>query len=261
MSAHSHRGPRLIAVAFFFWAGIAALTVACSSGTAGSGSTEAASAPAAGGKCPIKEESVCADPQSVLECRAGVWVPFACRGKAGCKDGTASHATCDDSASNVGEPCPKDKAAACSFDASAELVCTGGKWAVAAKCPGAHACSVAGTYIMCDGGNAVEGQPCAMPATRENVACSADRKTALHCVGNVWAASRTCLGPKGCEIEMGNQLCDTSISKDADACTVKGKIVCSADLKGLLECDGTAFHAKKACPKGCLPNGIISTCE
>jgi hypothetical protein len=114
---------------------------------AGGGLSCDATHAADGDRCIKPESEACSpDGKAMLECKdiGHTWkVIRMCRGSAGC---TIDHdvATCDESRSEVGDPCSTYGRVACSVDGSRELVCMGGRFEHSRNCPNAG-CSISGS--------------------------------------------------------------------------------------------------------------------
>jgi hypothetical protein len=100
-----------------------------------------------GDRC-IKPEAEACNPDgtAMLECKdiGHVWrVIRTCRGSGGC---AFDHeiATCDESRSELGDPCGTYGRLACSVDGGKELVCLGGRFEFSRNCP-KLGCTVSGS--------------------------------------------------------------------------------------------------------------------
>jgi hypothetical protein len=88
---------------------------------------------AVGDPCPKPGTFSCStDSKSRLACKDGKFVfDRFCRGQAGCRD---SDVSCDESTSNLGDPCGVPGMVACGADGSNELVCQRGQFVVQREC-------------------------------------------------------------------------------------------------------------------------------
>jgi hypothetical protein len=78
------------------------------------------------------------------------------------------------------------------------------KFAVAANCRGAKACTVDNHKIDCDHGAQNVGDPCGSEGDYE---CAADKKAILKCGGGKWASDTKC-GKKNCTTSGNNVGCE-----------------------------------------------------
>jgi hypothetical protein len=87
----------------------------------------------------------------MLSCDGTAFRPASsCRGPGGCSvERESRKVQCDDAVAAEGDPCDQPKRIACSLDGSAELMCTGGKFARKRDCR-RTACRLDGTELFCD---------------------------------------------------------------------------------------------------------------
>jgi hypothetical protein len=114
-------------------------------------------------------------------------------------------------------------------------------------CKGPNGCVIdpGSRKVQCDDSVADDGDVCLMSQS-ENFACSVDKKKALKCEAGTFKVYENCRGPKACSIKhdwatmTDDVFCDTTMQNKGDPCIKPGNVVCSADLKQMLQCkDGT----------------------
>jgi hypothetical protein len=103
---------------------------------------------AAGDPCPGPGTFACAaDGRSRLTCRDGKFTfDRFCKGQAGCRDHDVS---CDQSVSDVGDPCGVPGTLACRSDGVSELLCQGGQYVPKRQCSGTGCQAMAHGRIEC----------------------------------------------------------------------------------------------------------------
>ena len=85
------------------------------------------------------------DMKSRVVCKGGVYaLDRYCKGATGCH---AADDSCDETVSDVGDPCGIDGMAACSSDGNAELICRAGAYFANRSCP--KTCRATATKIEC----------------------------------------------------------------------------------------------------------------
>jgi hypothetical protein len=225
--------------------------------------------PAAGGRCSVPDQLVCARPDRALLCEpaasGGVraWQEVPCKGARGCSRRDDDDA-CDDTMADDGDPCPRSPPLdyACTSDRSRALVCKDGRYALWRACRGADGCQVeGGRNVRCDTTLGEPGDPCAQQGT---YACSSDTQAMLLCDGSSLAAVSSCRGPAGCHIQRDSRKveCDDSLAQEGDPCDQPKRIACAADRKAELVCAGTRYAKKRDCRRtDCRLDGSELFCD
>lgn len=200
-----------------------------------------------GGPCQ-GTESTCEGKKTALACRAGTYAAVACNGAGGCSK-YKDHANCDTSVASAGDACMgEDDEYACSADKKRVLLCKGGKFEALLECRGQAGCAISGKAFTCDNSVAEKGDVC--KALGAN-ACSADEKQLLVCRDGKFGLHRYCRGAKGCTVSPDGPVCDETIAIAGDPCGVPGRIVCAADGKSELVCQGGVYTKSISCKNGC----------
>jgi hypothetical protein len=101
-----------------------------------------------------------------------------------------------------------------------------------------------------------------MCATSHGVACSTDHTLMLRCKGTAFAATSSCRGPKGCNLDAATFriACDSSRARAGDPCEQENLRACSDDGRAELECRSGAYVKVRACPKACTTNAEGISC-
>jgi len=157
--------------------------------------------PTAGGQC-TAGQATCSDNASGLFCgSSGTYTRLSCRGREGCRQEGAK-VSCDQSTAVAGDSCTHP-GFACTPDKRSDLTCRQGEFVLAEPCAGPFGCRVApfdgfaAGSVLCDTDVARAGDPC---LAEGEYACTADRGTALQCLGKRMSAAGICDGPKGCTV-------------------------------------------------------------
>jgi hypothetical protein len=105
----------------------------------------ASCAPVEGGAC--TSGIVCENAMRGLECRAGTWTAFPCRGPGGCMT-FAQGPTCDFNGALAGDRCPLDVEGrrACSVTGRQVIECRGGTFVETLNC---SSCTLAAGVVTC----------------------------------------------------------------------------------------------------------------
>lgn len=130
----------------------------------------------------------------------------------------------------VGGRCEKGEARC--VDAQRSLSCENGQF-VEVPCRGARGCEKSEAGIACD-----------VSLNRAGDRCSRDEEGAAVCqTPQVMLACRSaryevvpCRGARGCVVESGRAICDTSRGAPGDACREDGKKACALDGSAVLAC-------------------------
>jgi hypothetical protein len=220
--------------------------------------------PAAGEKCPVNGQLVCAAADRALVCDSNAWVPVPCKGPRGCgrPAGAGAIEQCDDTLGAQGERCPSGPPLdyACTGDHADALVCREGRFDLWRHCRGPRGCEVGpavggsgvrsadashdvadgagvadGRSVRCDTSAGAPGDPC---ERRGSYACSTDAKTMLVCTGASLVAASSCRGPDGCHVDAATSKvdCDDTVAEVGDPCDEPRRITCAADHKSELVC-------------------------
>jgi hypothetical protein len=211
------------------------------------------SKPAAGDKCTKEGRYVCADLQSALYCKSGVFVAVPCKGAKGCSGD--KNPRCDYELAAEGDACMSASSEnyACSVDNKSGLVCKDGKFVLWRACKGPQGCVVRADRIECDNTYADPGDPC---GTAGSFACSVDKKLALVCKEGKYFVDSACRGPEACRV--GTQArkleCDDSVANEGDPCDTEREVTCSEDHKSELVCTNLKWTKKLDCTRkdGCV---------
>lgn len=196
--------------------------------------------------CATNGEIACAtDKQAALECKDHKYVlAEPCKGTRGCEQ-KDNKFTCDNSVSEVGDPCHFNGDYACSADKSQIVRCVDNKMTPLSSCRGPQRCTIfelpqeKRVEFSCDDTIAQENDPC----DQENEpACSVDGKSLLLCKSKKYAATKTCTGSAGCRFEKGSNKFFCSGAVAATRSATHGKIVQDAPTLA-------AHGAKAAAPK------------
>lgn len=159
------------------------------------------------------------------------------------------HANCDTSVASAGEACfGEDDEMACSPDRQHAVVCKNGTFAPWLECRGKNGCTMNGRRAECDVSVARKGDPCKVP---DALACGDDGASLLVCRNGAFDAHRACRGAAGCMIANEAPVCDQTLSLAGDPCGTPGQVVCAADGKTELWCQGGTFVKSLACKNGC----------
>jgi hypothetical protein len=222
--------------------------------------------PAAGGKCRLVDQLVCAGTDRALVCQAGsggtAWVEVLCKGSQGCSR-RADVDECDDTVATRDDACPRNPPLdyACSPDHAEALVCKEGRFTLWRACRGSEGCQVDGRNVRCDTTLGEPGDPCAQQGT---YACSADARTMLQCDGAVLAPASSCRGPLGCRVDRATRKvdCDDAVVLEGDPCDQPKRIACAADGKAELSCQGGKYVKKRDCRRSdCRLDGTALFCD
>ena len=116
-------------------------------------------------------------------------------------------ANCDQSIADVGEPCKKPGAKACSLDQTQVLACTEGRMAPLYLCRGEGKCNSAGGKLSCDQTVAKLGDSCDRGLSG-HIACSQDKKALLACKDERFVASEKCKPGTRCTVSGQSTNCD-----------------------------------------------------
>jgi len=148
-----------------------------------------------------------ADRSFALVCRDSrfdVW--RRCRGSGACSVLGEEHLHCDTTVGEVGDPCERQGAFACSLDRLAMLECEGRAMVVASTCRGSLGCrfNEQGHTVDCADEVALEGDACNDP---NRITCSVDGKSELVCSGRAYARKRECRRTD-CRIDGNALYCD-----------------------------------------------------
>jgi hypothetical protein len=221
------------------------------------------SRPAAGEKCRVPDQLVCAAADRALVCDASAWTEVPCKGARGCsRRGDADE--CDDTVASEGDRCPRNPPLdyACTADRAKALVCKEGRFGLWRACRGPEVCQIVdGRNVHCDTTLGEAGDPCAQQGT---YACSSDRKAMLLCDGNALTPASSCRGPQGCSIERDNRKvdCDDAVAAEGDPCDQPKRITCAADHKSELVCAGSRYVKKRDCLRSdCRIDGSALFCD
>jgi hypothetical protein len=224
------------------------------------------SKPKAGDKC-TGDEATCIDKTTILECQAGTYAQMACKGARGCAEKatgtsrsgrtvTTNYAVeCDFSAAAAGEAC-LDDTSQCNAEKNAMVTCKDKK-VTRTACLGPKACSESATQVDCD----TSIQPLGADCDANDVACSPDKKTMLHCVKGKLALAANCRGAKACTVDNHKIDCDHGAQNVADPCETDGDYECSADNKSILKCGAGKWALDQKCKKTCKTTGQNVGCE
>lgn len=222
---------------------------------------------AEGAPCGSRSDAACSiDHKAMLQCSSGRWaLTERCLGADGC---TLSGATvlCDSTVAREGERCRKDPKAteaeyACSEDHKAVLTCKDSTYAKVEACSGAKGCTV-GKLVECDGPTASEGDYC-VSGSKEDFACSPDKKARLQCKDGSWKVELRCLGEQGCRSSGLDVMCDDSVSDPGTPCEKEDEdaAVCSTDGKTILVCRKGTLVKDRVCPRACKVGAAHIECQ
>jgi hypothetical protein len=91
--------------------------------------------------------------------------------------------------------------------------------------------------------------------------CGGD-KDALVCHDGKWE-EMLCRGPQGCSKTSGDNVCDQSVAEDKDVCNLQNDFVCTADKKGMLECQKNRWTFVHSClgERNCLMEQKKVVCD
>ncbi|MFO0679506.1 MAG: hypothetical protein U0169_23470 [Polyangiaceae bacterium] len=213
-----------------------------------------------GDGCAVEKDAACtADKASVLVCKDKKFT-FAshCRGTKGCAV-TGTNVSCDDTSALEGDPCTKEKDAACSVDKQSMLFCDGTRFKLESRCRGPKGCAVEDRNIRCDSTVGNLGDTC---GTAEGHTCSGDKKQLLVCKAGKFKLASFCRGARGCAFEGADRVrCDATVANVDDPCEGDGSAACSEDKKSILKCKGEKFVTQRGCPKGCSVAGTSIVCR
>jgi hypothetical protein len=227
--------------------------------------------PAAGRKCPVPDQLVCARADRALLCEpmdsgTTAWVEVPCKGAQGCSraPGQSDVEECDDTLAVEGDPClpspPLDYA--CTADGERALVCASGRYALWRACRGPDQCRVeAGRNVRCDTTLGEPGDPCGEPG---KYACASDGRAMLQCDGGVLASASSCRGPAGCHIERDTRKvdCDDTLADEGDPCDQPRRIACTTDRKAEVVCQDGGYAKKRDCRRtDCRVEGSRLFCD
>lgn len=96
---------------------------------------------------------------------------------------------------------------------------------------------------------AVEGTPCPQePSPR----CASDGRGLLGCRDGRLVLLHHCRGPEGCQLRAGVVVCDMSVARLDEPCTLEmsGNLACSANGSQVLMCKGQRFAIEEVCGAG-----------
>ncbi len=213
-----------------------------------------------GDGCAIEKDAACtADKASVLVCKDKKFsLASHCRGAKGCAV-AGTNVACDDTLAQEGDPCTKEKDAACSVDKQAMLFCDGTQFKLESRCRGPKGCAVEDRNIRCDSTVGQLGDTC---GTADGHTCSADKKQLLACKGGKFKLASFCRGARGCAFEGTDRVrCDATVANADDPCEEEGSAACSDDKKSILKCKAEKFAVQRKCPKGCSVAGTSILCR
>jgi hypothetical protein len=89
-----------------------------------------------------------------------------------------------------------------------------------------------------------------------------DEKEALACHDGTWEAMK-CRGPSGCTKSGNEHICDQAVADENDVCNLANDFVCTADKKGMLECQKNRWSFVQSClgERGCVMEQKKVTCD
>ncbi len=202
---------------------------------------------APGGSCK-GSVATCTDKKTAITCRGGTFAEVACAGPNGCAK-YQDHAACDTSLASVGDACMgEDDEYACSPDKKRGLVCKNGRFETHLECRGQAGCAMLRHTMSCDQSVAAKGDAC---TTQGAVACGEDQKHMVVCRDGRFEVHRYCRGQYGCSAKGETPSCDETLSLVGDPCGIPGQVVCAADGKSELVCQGGTFMKSISCKHGC----------
>ncbi|MFO0589005.1 MAG: hypothetical protein U0441_15755 [Polyangiaceae bacterium] len=222
--------------------------------------------PKPGKTCDAKDQPICLDPATALECREAVWVASPCLGPKGCV-ATPDDFACDTSYSKIGDPCTKETRYACSVDKKDQLRCKGGKWVSVAQCTKEPGCEPSSFLNSCPGAVSKEGDECdpGSDPKKKSYTCSVDKKAALLCKDGKWKSTEQCLGKDGCDSSMFTVKCDGPVAKEGDFCELEETpdYACSPDGKAEMICTAKGWGVAKKCrgAEGCTSSILGVKCD
>jgi hypothetical protein len=158
---------------------------------------------------------------------------------------------------SVGGACEKGEARC--LDASRALACEQGHF-IETPCRGPKGCVASEQSIACDIDKNRSGDRCSLD--EEGSAVCQDGQHLLACHGGTYQAV-PCRGPRGCVLESGHALCDTSVGVAGEACRDEGKKCCAEDKSAVLSCKERRLSTLYTCrgPRGCIASGSKLDCD
>jgi len=159
-----------------------------------------------------------------------------------------------------GDPCSTVGNLVCGLSASgssdrAALYCDGTALEQVFECTAPDACinGASGSFVACGTPSnnlpvANTGAPC---GALQSAACSFDQATVLECEGGTWTPTRRC-APSRCAtvVSMGQTTlaCENGGYSPGDRCGfAAGRVVCSTDLRSVLDCQGGRTTVVETC--------------
>ena len=142
----------------------------------------------------------------------------------------------------AGDPCDGEGKQVCLSKETA-LACHGGKWE-AMPCHGITGCIGAGEDASCNNDYAKDGDVCNRAG---DFVCTEDKKAMLTCDQNHWKLEQKCLGQNGCQVNVREVRCDTSIAEPGASCQSEGAASCSPDGAAQLVCKGGKYEVDRPC--------------
>jgi hypothetical protein len=142
----------------------------------------------------------------MLACHGRKFERVPCRGPRGCET-VAGQPNCDQSVADVGEPCKKENAKACSADKSRVLTCKDGRLTAQYECRGERRCNSAGGKLACDQTSARLGDICDK-TVNGSTACSDDKRSLLTCQNERFTPSEKCKPGTLCTVSGQSTKCE-----------------------------------------------------
>jgi hypothetical protein len=145
------------------------------------------------------------------------------------------------------------------LDSARALVCESERF-VEVPCRGTEGCRTTAAGTACDVSGNQAGDPCSRDG-HGSAAC-ADPKQLVTCRNGRFERVR-CGGPRGCSVEGGRALCDTSIATADEPCDTDGKKACASDGQTVLACQAGRFSPLYACrgARGCTATSGRLDCD
>jgi hypothetical protein len=150
--------------------------------------------------------AVCAGRDAMLSCHGRKFERVPCRGPRGCEM-LGAQANCDQSVAELGEPCKKQNAKACSADKTQVLSCTDGHMTAQYFCRGEGQCSSGGGKLGCDQTIAKLGDTCDK-SLAGHIACSEDKKSLITCQNERFIPSEKCKPGMVCTVSGQSTKCE-----------------------------------------------------
>ena len=161
-----------------------------------------------GDLCSADEEgaATCANRDSLIACRAGLYGSLPCRGAHGCVQADG-RAVCDTSLAEPDDACHDENLKACSSDGSQVLICMQGKMQRYYSCRGEAGCVSSAGKLSCDNSVAKQGDACDKKLEGQAYACSLDGAEILLCKGGAFVHDQSCKAGQKCSLEGGGTKC------------------------------------------------------